>query len=496
VFTLMCGSYSDVTVVHRGDGAQDTLDLSNRAAVTSKAWEILTAALETDGSRDQGMALRALAVTRSPRARALLNNVAANGSPPARLVTLWYLPGELADLPLMTRALQDSDLAVRQRGIDVLARVRDARSLPPLLNIVRGGDHDLASRAIASAGRLTPLSLSMLMECIDTCRDPVRARAALEVFVQLDPDLRSRTATVNLNTFRGLEAEPALVRALDDSNSDLRVAAAFTLARLGNPAGVDELIRVRSEGKPRNAFSKQRAAAALIVLGRQEYLPFLVTSLSDSDVQVGWDTAYAMRSFPHASMRQVLNATWHGTSEIRYGAFYALLGAGGSTDRAVLSEGLRDADANIRFIAAEARLALGSDRASLDTLERLALDHPGTRGRALSLLSTKGDRRRTAAVARALLPRSGEDLGMSSQIYDPESRLAAVSALETVRDRQAVPALATLFAMDPELNARVSSALAAIGDDAARRALVQAMGAADSGIRIAAAGGVIRAYER
>jgi hypothetical protein len=50
--------------------------------------------------------------------------------------------------------------------------------------------------------------------------------------------------------------------------------------------------------------------------------------------------------------------------------------------------------------------------------------------------------------------------------------------------------------MDPELNARVSSALAAIGDDAARRALVQAMGAADSGIRIAAAGGVIRAYER
>lgn len=497
VFTLACAGYAGVAVVRGVAGAQDAPELS-RAVATAKAWEILTSAVKASGARDQGLALAALAAARSPRARARFYDIATNGSRSETNAAIWYLPGEPADVPLLSRALQEPDLAVRQRAVSILGRVRDARSLALLLNILRGGDPDLGSWAVGSAGLLAPLSLPMLLECLDTCGALARQQAAFEIEVQLDPDLR-RAAADSLKVFRGLKAEPALVRALEDSSRDMRVSAALTLARLGSRAGVNELVRATLEAaRSGTVHSKQRAAAALVVLGRLEHLPLLLAGLKDADPQVGWDTTYAMTSFPDASMREALTAQWHGTSEIRYGAFKALLAAGGATDRAVLREGLGDRDPNIRLRAAEARLALGFDRDSVETLEKLALQNAGTRNLALSFLSAKGDPRRTGAVARALLPKSAADFRqeLETSLSDPEDRLAAIVTLGVVRDREAVPNLAALLGVMEFYDQQLVRALVAIGDDTAGRALVMAMSSSNSGTRICAAGGVISVYDQ
>ena len=100
----------------------------------------------------------------------------------------------------------------------------------------------------------------------------------------------------------------------------------------------------------------------------------------------------------------------------------------------MLRAGLVDGKAAIRFRAAERLLARGPDWASLDVLEKLVAE-PATRN-ALGILATKGDPRRTAALARSLLPKSADDLTRmrSGHVYDPEDRLSGVYALEVVRD--------------------------------------------------------------
>jgi HEAT repeat protein len=144
----------------------------------------------------------------------------------------------------------------------------------------------------------------------------------------------------------------------------------------------------------------------------------------------------------------------------------------------------------------ETRLAAGRDRGAVDTLERLATE-VNTRNRALQVLSTKGDLRRTAVVARSLLPNAEELARMrSGEVYDPEYRLAVVHTLGAVRDIEAVPMLGALFGPDWTLNSSVARALVTIGDEMAQRTLVRTMDSPHSTARIHAAGGVVSVYDR
>jgi HEAT repeat protein len=166
----------------------------------------------------------------------------------------------------------------------------------------------------------------------------------------------------------------------------------------------------------------------------------------------------------------------------------------GSPDFKFLRQGLRDIDPYIRLTAAEEILRRDRDSEALDVIEPLAV-WPVTRNRALALLNRRGEPRRTAALARSLLPRALEE-DAQARGYDPGYRFAVVYTLEAVRDREAVPVLGTLFGPDRNLTYRVVQALVAIGGDAARETLVRAMDSRDRSARALAAGGVIRLYSR
>jgi HEAT repeat protein len=199
-------------------------------------------------------------------------------------------------------------------------------------------------------------------------------------------------------------------------------------------------------------------------------------------------------SFPHPSTISLWDEVWRGTSDLRYRAFQALIRREGSPDFKFLRQGLRDIDPYIRLTAAEEILRRDRDSEALDVIEPLAV-WPVTRNRALALLNRRGEPRRTAALARSLLPRALEE-DAQARGYDPGYRFAVVYTLEAVRDREAVPVLGTLFGPDRNLTYRVVQALVAIGGDAARETLVRAMDSRDRSARALAAGGVIRLYSR
>jgi HEAT repeat protein len=466
--------------------------------VVPKAWAILTSALEGSDPFDRHAAVMALADAGTPRSLDLIERIARAESHPLRGVAVSSLPGaDTTYLEIVADALQDPDLETRRYAIAQLGRIRDPRTLPLLQRVMLIGDADTIEFAVAAARLLGPSALGVLLHSIEM--GPERSR---EPAVRCIEWLVSGSeASDNRDALRRLRPERILVRALNDSNGQVRVYAALILARLGDAAGADELVHVSqaSDRKLGTITSSHVAMAALHALGRRGYLPLLTAALQSPDRRVRLDAAFAMRSFPHPSMRDAWNAVWRGTSDVRYQAFDGLVAIRRSTDIGLLRAGLVDRDPYIRLRAGESLLAVISDPDSVRTLERLAAQR-GTRARALNLLAQKGDPLRTGIVARSLLPKSTEDLSRmrSGHVYDPEYVLSAIHALEIVQDREAVPALSTLFGPDHTLNHRVARALVAIGrvDAEAGRILVRAMEGPHSTARIHVAGGVINIYSR
>ena len=477
--------------------AQDLPDPFDPAVAIPKAWAILMSALEHGDQVERHAAVMALATAGTPRALDVIERIASDASHPLRAAAISSLPNTVANLPIVADALWDSDLETRRAAILRLGDRHDPDALRLLQGVILHGDTDTIEFAIGSARRLGPSAFGILLQSVETGGDG-RREPAIRCIEWL---LSGSEAVNNLAALRRLRPERILARGLDDSNAMVRTFAALVLARLGDAAGAGQLVRVSEADDPKlgTIVSRHYAMAALHMLGRPGYLSLLTSALAGADPRVRMDAALAMRSFPHPSMREAWMATWRGTSDVRIQAFAGLVAIRDGGDVALLRAGLVDRNPHIRLRAAEALLAITPDRDSINALEELAAE-PATRLSALTLLSTKGDPRRTAVVARSLLPNTPDDLARmrSGDVYDPGYVLAAVRALEVLQDRGAIPALAALFAADPALNDRVARALSAIArvDAEGGRMLVRAMDNRHSTARIHAAGGVTNVYAR
>jgi len=471
------------------------------APAVTKAWAILTSALESSSLPEQGAAARAIITNETPRARNLIDGILQDKSRQIRSSVILMMPSGPAMLPLIAEALQDRDLEVRRAAIQQLGRISDPRALALLEDVLLKGDAEMVAYAAGSAERLGPASFGILLRALDTGADQSRKSVARTLDVLINPWVRPQSSE-NLEALRRLEPTRILAKVMADRDRDVRSFAALILARLGDRAAGDELIRMVEASDPRfgTVVSRHYAMAALNKLGRPGYLAPLTAALASSDERSRLDAAYAMRSFVHPSMRDALNATWRTSSfsDVRASAFESLL-AISSDDRELLRAGLVDVEPSIRFKAAERLLALGSDPGSVDVLERLVAEESWGRAVPLTMLSTKGDPGRTAALARSLLPKSAEELAQmrgTFYSYDAWHWLSVVSTLETLKDREAVPALGSLleWGADQELSARIVRVLVAVNNEASQRILVRALDSPRVMVRIAAAGGVLSVY--
>jgi HEAT repeat protein len=477
--------------------AQDKANLFEPGVAVPKAWSLLTAALDAADLQEQLAAVSALTIADTPRALDLFERVARTGTAPVRSTALWYLPSNASRdyLDLVAARLRDSDLSVRRRAIERLARFRDGRALTLLQDVIATGDDGTIEYAVGSARNLGSSGIGPLLRGMESANDRVVVASVRTLDGLLEP-MFSSAATENLLALRTHRPEAVLAKALQHSDIQVRLFAALIAARLGSDAGAHELIRASESAdlKLGTILSVHHAMAALNSLGRDGYLARLSAAIRDPEQRVRANAAAALTSFPHPSTVSLWSEMWRGTSDVRYRAFEGLIRLQASFDLTLVREGLRDSDPHIRLRAAEEILARGLDTDALDVVESLALV-PVTRIRALDVLNRRGNPQRTATLARSLLPKVLEE-NARTRGYDSGYALAVVHTLEVVRDRDAVPVLSTLFGPDSNLNFRVVQALVAIGGDTAREALVRAMDSSDGSARALAAGGVIRLYFR
>jgi HEAT repeat protein len=283
--------------------AQDRPDLFDPAVAVPKAWAILTSAIESSAPLDRHAAVRAFADAGTPRALDVIERIARDKSHRLRGVAVFSLPNPDATyLAIVADALEDPDLQTRRYAIEQLGRIHDPATLPLLERVILSGDADTIEFAVGSARLSGPLAFGVLLHSVET--GPERSREPAIRCIELL--LSGSEATTNLETLRRLRPEGILVRALNDSNRLVRTFAALILARLGDAAGADELVRTAgaADGRLGTISSSYTAMAALHALGRPGHLALLTAALQGADRRVRLDAAFVPASLDARRMER------------------------------------------------------------------------------------------------------------------------------------------------------------------------------------------------
>ena len=334
-------------------------------------------------------------------------------------------------------ATRTEDADVRDIALRALARIGDSRSVQPLVTALEAADAWLAPHLADILVRHGEAAIDPLLALLDR---PAPARA------------RAWAANV-LGELRAAPAAPALLRGLDDSDSEVRAKSATALGRLGERSAVGPLLdHLLADPAP---FVRARIASALGQFGDAEVTDRLIHALGDPAWWVRVRSVDALARIGPSAEQPLLVALDSGDPDIRGRAAVTLerLGAAES-----LAASVRDGE---------------HTREAAETLAKFP--SAGARERIAGLLVSPAESSREAML-RAL--RRARRLDLSPEIgqvalSDP-SRALRVAALE-VLSRFRVP-LATAVALEavrsdpePDMRAAAIRALARQGSEGAIR---------------------------
>lgn len=273
---------------------------------------------------------------------------------------------------------------------------------------------------------------------------PVQAAIWPSAVRRAEQDLSATEPSARLAAVAALAELPRsaarrlLLRALDDTDSQVQSSALELLLRLETPRVTERVVPWLSGSDKRLRLS---AALALAVAPARTSTPALGRALSDSDAEVRAAAAMA-------------------------------LGASQSDDAVLPLLGhLDDSVPEVREAVANALGTLGDPRAVLPLIGKIEDPRPSVR----------------AAVARALGSlrdgRSGSALLLSLRDSDRAVVVAVVRALGSLRESSAVAPLASLLATgpEPELRRALLQALGRIGSLDAGQALVKELASDEPG---------------
>jgi HEAT repeat protein len=384
---------------------------------------------------------------------------------------------EAAESPLL-EALGDESWRVRRVAVDSLALQAGASTTATLLRAIRENHRNLS--VLNSALQVLALSdVDVIEPLIEFLND------------QNDVELRIYAALA-LGERKDSRAIPALIRALADTDANVRYHSIEALGHLCAAEAVDALVAVAESGDFFLAFPAldalrrigdpivaprlvplledellcEPAAAALGLLGDQEVVAPLVELLNGCNP-------------PALSIASSLAALYERYETVyREGSHIADL-----VRQGISKGGTENAIAALRAANSEELKALVQVLGWLEgpEVERALtglLGQPAVRKAVQDALVRKGTQ-----VTELLLEQLSEE--------DLETRKATVEALGRIGDARAVPALTNLLAEEPELAVAAAEALAQIiqkrgGDRGAFEALLLLIGHPDAAVRQAA----------
>jgi len=302
------------------------------------------------------------------------------------------------------RATRTEDADVREIALRALARIGDPRAVGPLIEALKTADTWLAPRIADILSRHGPPAVEPLLALLDQPgRHPARAWAA--------------------NVLGEVKAEPAfpaLVRALDDPDDELRAKSATALGRLGDQRAMSYLLdHLLTDPAP---FVRTRIAAALGRFDQPEVIDRLVRALGDQAWWVRMRSVEALEQIGGRAEGPLLVALDDSDPEIRARAAVGLerLGVPAALVE-LIQRGERVTEAMstlVKFASAGARELLAD-----------LLRHPNAEVRGAVLSAARRANRRD--LAPELLQAARAD-------QDPMLRAAAFSTLDALEIRDGV----------------------------------------------------------
>ena|GEM_PF-363128 len=302
-----------------------------------------------------------------------------------------------------------------------------------------------------------PLPRLLKVKLAEITKSDAAIPALIKALEDSNFDIRY-SAVIVLEKIGSDAAIPALIKALEDSNFDIRYSVAGALRRIDSDVAVSVLIQALE-----NSYSDVRriAASALGQIGSDAAIPALIKTLEQSDYRMRRIAASALGQIgSDAAIPALITALENSNSNIRWRAASALGQIGSDAAIPALIKALEDPNSDIRWRATEALAKIGSDAA----VTALIKSDFEVRISAVNALAKIG-----SDVAIAALTKFLEDSNY-------EVRISAVNALAKIGSDVAIAAL-TKFLEDSNYEVRISAvnALAKIGSDAAIAALTKVL---------------------
>jgi HEAT repeat protein len=326
--------------------------------------------------------------------------------------------------------LRSNNAAVRQRAVVKLYKLRDMRTVEPLVSALTDLSSDVRTIAARTLGEIGhPRGLGPLVAALRDWHSEVRW-AAMEALVKI-----------------GSAAVEPLIVALTDADNVVRKSAAEVLGRLNDTRAIEPLLARFTDG---NYEVRRQAARALEAQGWQPQDPVhraLVGITTDQFDQVAAEGA--------AAVEPLLGALTVDEPKVRTQAARALGSLGDTRAVDPLVVALRDADEDVRLAVAEALVCFRDMRAS-DPLVAVLTDVNAdyqSRVRAIKALGTLKDTRTVEPLLAAL------------NDVNPDVREAAAKVLGDIKDARSVtPLLTALKVQDAPVRSHATETLARMGD--------------------------------
>ncbi|MBV6625603.1 MAG: HEAT repeat domain-containing protein [Rivularia sp. (in: Bacteria)] len=292
----------------------------------------------------------------------------------------------------------------------------------------------------------------------------------VEKLTSTNPKVRAGAANI-LNSVDSKSVIPALIKALQDENAQVRSNAALSLGEIEKNNPSPSIVTALSEAlKDENVTVRYSAAHSLgkIATGYEGYkkiygaIPALIQTLQDKNAKVRSKAAFALNKLEIIDRQELVNEQAEAIAK----------------QIPVFTQALVNKDAQVRLSAAIA-LALLKDKAasSVQSLVKILQDNnPKVRLSAAIALGNIGDKAAVEPLLAVL-----ED--KNSQV-----RSSAAKALGNIGDKAAVePLLAALEDKDSQVRSSAAEALGLIEDKAAVKQLIKALKDEEEKVRASAA---------
>ena len=155
-----------------------------------------------------------------------------------------------------------------------------------LLLLACGPDPDVVVEGLVSENPAVREDVVTLARKVE---DELVVEALLAVLEDPSPEIR-RGAIEALAEQGVIEAVPAIAERVQDRNPEVQTAAIQALGRLGDPGGVEELMRIARQQRRLDAIW------ALGEIGDARALPLLARLAEEEDEYVAWNAQVALRA--------------------------------------------------------------------------------------------------------------------------------------------------------------------------------------------------------